>query len=54
VKKKVTALVRMGLSKLDVSMDFLNTEVALGNGKNNLNKVLGFVSKGGLNESRLS
>jgi hypothetical protein len=44
----------MGLSKLDVSMAFLNADVALSNRKNNLNQVIGSISKGGLNESRLS
>ena len=41
--------VRIGFSNLDVSMDSLNTDVALGHAKNNLNQVLGSVYLGGLN-----
>ena len=41
--------VRIGLSNLNVSMDSLNTDVALGSAKNNLNQVLGSVYLGGLN-----
>jgi hypothetical protein len=43
-----TALVRMGFSNLDISMASLNTEVALGNRKDNLNQFLGSVYLGGL------
>jgi len=43
-----TAFVHMGFSNLDVSMDSLNTDVALGNAKDNLNQVLGSVYLGGL------
>jgi hypothetical protein len=43
-----TAFVRMGFKNLDVSMDSLNTDVALGNRKDNLNQVLGSVYLGGL------
>ena len=43
-----TAFVHMGFSNLDVSMDSLKTDVALGNAKDNLNQVLGSVYLGGL------
>ena len=43
-----TALVSIGFSKLDVSIASLNTDVALGSSKNNLNQVLGSVYLGGL------
>ena len=43
-----TALVRIGFSKLNVSMASLNTDVALGSSKDNLNQVLGSVYLGGL------
>jgi hypothetical protein len=43
-----TALVRIGFRNLDVSMDSLNTDVALGPAKGNLNQVLGSVYLGGL------
>ena len=41
--------VRIGLSNLDITMDSLNTDVALGNTKDNLNQVLGSIYLGGLN-----
>ena len=41
------ALVRMGFSNLDIRMDSLNTDVALGNRKDNLNQVLGSIYLGG-------
>ncbi len=43
-----TVFVRMGFDNLDVSMDSLNTDVALGNRKDDLNQVLGSVFLGGL------
>ena len=46
-----TAFVRIGLNNLDVSMDSLDTDVALGNRKDNLNQVLGSVYMGGLKTS---
>jgi hypothetical protein len=43
-----TAFVSLGFSKLDISMDSLNTNVALGNRKSNLDQILGSVYLGGL------
>jgi hypothetical protein len=43
-----TVFVRLGFSELDVRLDSLNTEVALGPTKDNLNQVLGSVYLGGL------
>ena len=40
--------IRIGLSDFYITMDSLNTEVALGSAKNNLNQVLGSVYLGGL------
>jgi len=46
-----TVFVRIGLSKLDLSMESLDTDIALGNRKDNLNQVLGSVYLGDLKMS---
>jgi hypothetical protein len=43
-----TVFVSLGFSELDIKMDSLNANVALGNKKNNLNQILGSVYLGGL------
>jgi hypothetical protein len=44
-----TAFVRLGFNKLNITMEELNTDVALGNRKDNLTQVLGSLYLGGLN-----